>query len=141
MTSACSLAKATNRYSSASAAEERRGFTLLEAVVAMAIIGVISVGALAAFSADLRAADRAHRILPAAALAQERLATLEIKEPTMLDVLPDSLTRGRFDVPFEDYSWTAVVKRVRATPRLITLSVAVSWENGSFTLSEQRYAP
>ena len=107
----------------------------------MSIIGMVSVGALAAFAADLRAADRVQRLLPAAALAQERLATLESDGSTMPEGLPDSLAHGQFDPPFEAYTWTAMMKRVRSVARLVEVSVAVSWQDGSFTLSEQRYAP
>ena len=118
-----------------------RGFTLLEAIVAMTIIAVVSVGTLAAFGADLRAAERAQRMLPAAALAQERLAALEQVTVGPVSALPDSMARGRFDPPFEAYSWTATAKRVRAIAGLVELSIVVSWETGSFTLAERRYDP
>jgi prepilin-type N-terminal cleavage/methylation domain-containing protein len=122
----------------------RAGFTLLEAVVAMTIIGVVSVGALGAFAADLRAAERAQRMLPAAALAQERLTALEeigTGALTALTALPDSAARGRFGPPFDDYSWTATARRVRSIEHLVELRVDVSWETGSFTLAERVYDP
>jgi prepilin-type N-terminal cleavage/methylation domain-containing protein len=119
----------------------RTGFTLLEAVVAMTIIGVVSVGALGAFGADLRAAERAQRMLPAAALAQERLTALEEIGIGPLSTLPDSATRGRFDSPFGDYSWTATARRVRTIEHLVEFRVDVAWEAGSFTLAERRYDP
>ena len=109
--------------------------------MAMTIIGVVSVGALAAFGADLRAAERAQRMLPAAALAREGLAALEQIAVGQLAPLPDSLARGRFDSPFEDYSWTATARRVRAMDPLVELTITVSWATGSFTLAERRYDP
>jgi prepilin-type N-terminal cleavage/methylation domain-containing protein len=124
-----------------STADVPRGFTLLEAVVAMTIIGVVSVAALAAFGADLRAAERAQRMLPAAALAQDGLAALEQLTIGPLAPLPDSLARGRFDPPFEGYSWTATAKRVRPIDQVVELSITVSWATGSFTLTERRYDP
>jgi prepilin-type N-terminal cleavage/methylation domain-containing protein len=125
----------------ASTADVRRGFALLEAIVAMTIIGLVSVGALGAFGADLRAAQRADRMLPAAALAQERLTSLERVTVGPLSALPDSLARGRFDAPFDEYTWTATARRVRAVDGLVELRVEVSWVSGSFTLAERRYNP
>ena len=136
-----SCAAATRRRSSLSGAESRRGFTLLEAVVATMIIGVVSAGALSAFAADLRAADLAQRMLPAAALAQDRLTVLETSGSLALEVLPDSLARGRFTAPFDDYSWTASAHRLRALPGLIEVKINISWDAGSFALLERRYEP
>ena len=104
------------------------------------IIGVISAGALSAFAADLRAADQAQRLLPAAALAQDRLAVLETT--SLADhVLADSLARGRFAAPFDDYTWTASARRLPSLPGLIELKVSVSWNTGSFALTERRFEP
>lgn len=136
-----SFTVATRRRRSSSGAESRRGFTLLEAVAAMMIIGVVSVGALSAFAADLRAADRAQRMLPAAALAQDRLTAVETRGPALIEALPDSLARGRFGEPFNDYFWTASVHRLRMLPGLIEVNVNVSWDAGSFALTERRYEP
>jgi len=121
-------------------ADRRQGFTLLEAAVAMMIIGVVSAGALSAFAADLRAADQAQRLLPAAALAQDRLAVVETTSLAD-DVLADSLARGRFATPFDDYTWRASVRRLPSLPGLIELRVEVSWNTGSFGLTERRFEP
>ena len=136
----CSSGTARRRSQSRPTADLRHGFTLLEAAVAMMIIGVVSAAALSAFAADLRAADRAQRMLPAAALAEDRLAVLEMA-PSTLEVLADSLKRGRFDAPFDDYVWTADVRRLRGLPGLVELRVDVSWAAGSFSLTERLYNP
>jgi prepilin-type N-terminal cleavage/methylation domain-containing protein len=119
----------------------RRGFALLEAIVAMTIIGLVSVGALGAFGADLRAAERADRMLPAAALAEERLTILEGVRLGPLSQLPDSLSRGRFEAPFDEYSWKATTKRARPVENLVEFRVEIAWGSGSFTLTERRYDP
>ena len=134
----CVIPRARSRWRWA--ADRQRGFTLLEAAVAMMIIGVISAGALSAFAADLRAADQAQRLLPAAALAQDRLAVLETTSLAD-DVLADSLTRGRFAAPFDDYTWTASARSLLSLPGLIELKVDVSWSRGSFALTERRFEP
>src|SRR4249919_107395 len=81
------VAKPPQRFSTAD--DLRRGFTLLEAAVAMTIISIVSVAALGAFGADLRAADRAQQMLPAAALAQDRVAAIERLGPALGLGLPD----------------------------------------------------
>jgi prepilin-type N-terminal cleavage/methylation domain-containing protein len=119
----------------------RRGFTLLEAAVAMTIVGLVGAGALGAVAADLRAGARAQRLLPAAAFAQERMAILDLADPHALRMLPDSLAHGTLPKPFEDYSWRATVKEVRGEPTLVELAVQVEWPEGSYALSERRYRP
>ena len=109
--------------------------------MAVTIIGLVSVGALGAFGADLRAAERADRMLRAAALAQERLTSLEGVRLGPLSELPDSLSRGRLESPFDEYSWTATTKRARPMDDLVEFRVEIAWGSGSFTLSERRYEP
>jgi type II secretory pathway pseudopilin PulG len=119
----------------------RRGFTILEAAVAVALVGMISVGALAAFGADLRASQRVSSLLPARSLAEERLTALELADATHLAILPDSLARGRFAPPFERYEWTASAKPVRGERWLYVLSVHVRWEDGAYVLTRSRFRP
>lgn len=119
----------------------RAGFTLLEAAVAVAMVGMISVGALAAFGADLRGAQKAQEILPASALAEERMAELELVDPARLRFLPDSLRRGSFTAAFERYDWTASATPVRDERWLFELTVRVQWENGEYVLSRRRFRP
>jgi prepilin-type N-terminal cleavage/methylation domain-containing protein len=121
--------------------DARPGFTLLEAAVAMAIIGVVSIGALGAFAADLRAASRAQLLLPAAVLARERMSVLELPDAQTIRMLPDSLARGTFAAPFDAYSWRASSKEVRGEPALIELKVGVEWNGGSFGITERRFRP
>jgi prepilin-type N-terminal cleavage/methylation domain-containing protein len=119
----------------------RPGFTLLEAAVAMTIIGVVSIGALGAFGADLRAANRAQFLLPAAALARDRLSLLELADAQTIRMLPDSLAHGTFAAPLAAYSWRASIKEVRGEPALVELRVGIEWNGGSFGISERRFRP
>jgi type II secretory pathway pseudopilin PulG len=123
------------------ASTSRAGFTLLEAAVAMSIIAMVGIGALAAFGADLRAADRARQSLPAASLARERMAVLDLAEPQTLRMLPDSLTHGSFAAPYASYAWTASAKQVSGEPSLVELEVNVTWEEGRFTIAQRRFRP
>jgi prepilin-type N-terminal cleavage/methylation domain-containing protein len=119
----------------------RRGFTLLEAAMAMAIIGVITVTLFGALAADLRAAAKAKEILPAAALARERLAVLEVLNPRTLRMLPDSLSRGAFAAPYESYRWKESVTEVSTAPGLVDISIVIEWAQGSLVLRQRLFRP
>src|SRR5215217_6870753 len=82
----------------------RAGFTLLEAVVALAIVGTIAIAVLGSFGAELRTASRVRDALPAVTLAEEQLARLSSADAATLAMLPDSLARGEFIAPFADYA-------------------------------------
>ena len=117
----------------------RSGLTLLEAVVALAIVGVTAVSALGAVAAEARAADDARTVLEAEALAVQQLALIETLTGEDLQRLPDSLARGSFDEPFERFRYTAASTPVLGEEGLTRVSVAVEWEGGSFPLQTMLY--
>ncbi len=119
----------------------RAGFTLLEAVIALAIIGAAVVGVLGAFVGDVRAAERARAALTVSTLARSRLARLEIATATELATLPDSLAHGAFDTPFAGFLWNATSRAVPGEPDLYDLRVSVSWDDGHSELRSRRYRP
>ncbi|MBM4063461.1 MAG: prepilin-type N-terminal cleavage/methylation domain-containing protein, partial [Planctomycetes bacterium] len=112
----------------------RSGFTLLEAAVSLAIVGVVAIGALDAYAAEARAALRARQTAPAAALAAERLARLQLLDARQLRALPDSVRSGAMTTGPWRYDWRAEVARVADEPDLYTLEVVVEWEGGSYAL-------
>jgi hypothetical protein len=107
----------------------------------MTIVAIVGVASLAAFAADLRTAARARQMLPAAALAQERLATLDLIDGRNLRILPDSLARGKFASPFDRYTWRAKAREVREQPALVEIMVQVEWDEGEYSISRRRYRP
>jgi len=119
----------------------KHGFTLLEAAVAMTIVAIVGASALAAFGADLRAASRAQQTLPAAALAIDRLVALDLVDAHTLRILPDSIARGTFARPFDNYSWRATVKEVLGEPAFVEITVRVEWAEGAYALTERRFRP
>ncbi|HUG39513.1 MAG TPA: type II secretion system protein [Longimicrobiales bacterium] len=113
----------------------RNGFTLLEAMVALAILSLVGVAALGAVSRDLEAASRAQTALESSALAEDRLELIRLLDAGTLHVLPDSLARGRFPPPFDDYGWEAEVDPVFGRPGLYRVRVEVTWADGRRALA------
>ena len=116
----------------------RRGFTMLEAVVALAIIGLVCVGVLGAYGATLRADVVAADRLPLAALAEERIAAMDL-DAGALEHLPDSLARGTFGAPYQTATWETDVRRVRQSEKLYDVTVRVRDGTDVFTLRTRRY--
>lgn len=117
------------------------GFALLEAAIAAAIVSLAAVATLAAFGTEVRTGIRARDGLRAAALAEERLATVRLLPTEDLRLLPDSVRRGRFGPPFEVYRWEASARTVPDQEGLVDVSVRVEWEDGAYNLRTRLYRP
>ena len=120
---------------------DRRGFSLLEAVIAMAVVSLAAVAALAALGAELRSARMARETLTAAALAEYRLETVRLLPADQLRLLPDSVEDGRFSAPFDDFAWTVEVRPVAGIEALYQADVAVTGPEGQSMLSTRLYRP
>lgn len=125
------------RRSTRSAAE--RGFTLVEAAVALLILGLAALAAVEAVGGALRTQAVAGRYREAVALAEWRLLALTAMPP---DSLPHyQLPRaGAVTLPPHRYTWRAVVRPVDGAPRLWDGAVAVAWDGGQVTLETMVYA-
>lgn len=116
----------------------RRGFTLLEALVALVLVGTVVAGTLGVVGATLRGASLVATHARAVALADARLSALTL-------VPADSLSyyarprEGAFAPPFEGYRWRARLMRVRSNPALLRASVAVTWRDGEYTLATELF--
>jgi len=120
---------------------KRPGFTLLEATVAMVVLGTVAIGALAAFAAEARAAARANALAPAAALARERLSRLELLDAHALRTLPESLSRGSEALGTQSYEWSATAHAVAGESDLYDLAVEVRYEDGRYALRTRSFRP
>jgi type II secretory pathway pseudopilin PulG len=109
----------------------RRGITLFEAVVAIAIVGITAISALAAVGAEMRTAERARRALVVSALATERTAFLYLMTDRDLLNLPDSIAEGTFEYPMDEYSWTTTSTPHSDYAGLYTTKVTILWKEGS----------
>lgn len=119
----------------------RKGFTLLEALIALVIVGTAAIAVLSAFGTELRAAGRARDALEATALGEQHLALIVLLPPADIAPLPDSMARGRFAAPFEAYSWTASAQESRDERDLFEVSVNVEWDNGLHSRRTRLYRP
>jgi type II secretory pathway pseudopilin PulG len=111
----------------------RAGISLLEAVVAVAVVGMTSVGALEAAGSDLRTAERSRRALEVEALATARLDFMNLLYDTDLQSLPDSVAKGAFAKPLDEYSWTATSTPYSDQAGVYDVRVTINWTNGSYT--------
>lgn len=114
---------------------------LLEAVVALAIIGAFVVGVLAATGAQVRTAAAGSELLEAAALADDRLAAIRMLGYEELVDPPDSLLAGTFPPPFADYVWTTSVAEMEDEYDLFGVEVVVSGPGETYPLRTLVHRP
>lgn len=103
-----------------------RGFTLLEVLVAMLIVGLVSISTLAAVGAASRASERAALAIVSSELAEERLTSLLTLPGATLADSADGVERDITGMP--GWRWSAQV--APEGNGLLTLSVHVVGENG-----------
>lgn len=115
-------------------ASARAGISLLEAVVAIAIVGLTSVSALEAVGGDMRTAARSRRAMEAEALATTRLDFLQLFGYNSLQALPDSVKTGKFAAPLDEYTWTTAATPVADQPGLFDVRVTIAWPEGSYVV-------
>jgi len=123
------------------AAEPASGFTLLEVMIALAIVAVALVTLLGLTTRSLTLNERVQRITQATLLAQQRLAEIETgaaQEP------PGEAASGHFSPPFDGYRWRVnYVETPLAAVRQVT--VAVIWgkeeKNEAVELSSFLFRP
>jgi prepilin-type N-terminal cleavage/methylation domain-containing protein len=118
-----------------------QGFSLLEAVVALAIVGLAAVASLAALGQELRSAERVRRALESNALAEERLARLRLLQREELSPLADSLRDGRFGPPFADYTWHLASRNMPGRDELIDIELVIRWADGAYPLVTRLHRP
>lgn len=126
--------------------EGRRGFTLIEVLAALAILGLALGVLFQIFSTGLGSARVAQGYTLATALAESKLASLGIEEP-----LAEGETAGWFD---DDFRWRVAVRSYEQEARAAgegasiepyEVVVTVSWgepdEERSVSLTTLRLAP
>ena len=117
----------------------RRGISLMEAVVAVAIVGVTSVAALEAVGSDMRTAERARRAIETESLASSRLQFLSLMTDRDLQALPDSVAGGKFDKPLDEYSWKTTSTPLDDQAGVYDVRVTIAWPTGSYLVRTYAY--
>jgi hypothetical protein len=118
----------------------RAGFTVLEAMVALLILGVALTPLLSSVSAAAREEGRTRATHEAVALAEERMAGLALVPADSILAYRTPRT-GWFPPPFGGYRWRALLRFDAATPALVRGAVLVEWRGGSYSLETVFHRP
>ena len=102
----------------------RRGFTLLEIMVALAIISVALVALLALGNRSIATHARLQQLTQATLLAQQKLATAEVD--ARLGRLEQIRQEGVFPEPYAAYRWRLEFADT-PLPSIRTVTVTVAW--------------
>jgi type II secretory pathway pseudopilin PulG len=117
----------------------RRGISLFEAVAAMAIVGVIAASALSATGAEMRAVERSRRALEGEALATQRLDYLDMLTDLQLQSLPDTVAKGKFDAPLDEYQWETTATPVAEQGGVYDVRIRIVWPGNSYAVRTYAY--
>lgn len=93
-----------------------RGFTLLEIMIALAILSLTLTSLYIAEGATLRASRQAESVQTASLLARQKMAEklIELRREISKDSMPDEQKNdeGAFDPPFDRYRWKLEVRKI-----------------------------
>ena len=101
------------------------GFTLLEVMIALAILALVGVAFLRAQASSVRLVDESGQISLATLLAREKMAELESRGFPEL-----GKTSGMGDQAFPQYSWEQIVSSTDI-PALRKALVRILWTEGT----------
>jgi general secretion pathway protein I len=100
--------------------QSRRGFTLLEVLATLLLIGIILPAVVGAVSSATAAAGDAKRKVEAVSLAQSKLAEMQATSQYQ-----NAASSGDFSPDFPAYQWTASIQQQELNLSLV--SVRVTW--------------
>ena len=106
-----------------------RGFTLLEVMIALAIIGIALVTLLGLETRTIQLAERQQRVTQATLLAQEKMTEIEIGEQSR-SVLGER--EELFESPFDLYRWS-IATEPTPLPAIEMVTVTVTWGKAGST--------
>jgi type II secretion system protein I len=103
-----------------------RGFTLMEAAVALAVFAVGMLGLGGAFSQIVQANAVSRHRQTAALLAEQKLAQFRMAKTGEL-----TKTSGTCETPFEDYVWEAQFQALSEDLGIMDVWVEVTYRSGA----------
>lgn len=102
---------------------EQQAFTLLEIMVALAIVGIAMVALLSLGNRSIGVHDHLQRMTQATLLAQQKMAESEL-EAQRSGVSQMTGSSGAFSAPFSDYQWRiAIVNTPLPAVQMVTVTV------------------
>lgn len=116
----------------------KQGITLVEVLLAVAILSVGIVGVLRAYAASLGALEASRETVNTIELVKEKMADVEQGIIEHGGISAGS-ARGQFEGEFEDYNW-AWEATTGAQDGLCELALSVSSSNGARQFSLATYA-
>ena len=105
------------------------GFTLLEVMIAVAILAMVLVSLLGLKNRSMQDVMKAERITTATLLAKRMMTEALIKKPLLLSEDEGVFPEDVYGVVYKDYRWK---KTIFATPipQVMEVRVAVLWKEG-----------
>ena len=103
-------------------APSEHGFSLLEVMVALAVVGIAMVALLALQNRSLLMHGEVQRLTQATLLARELMNERIVRQD-----VPQQPQQGVFDAPFPDYSWR-IEREETPLPGVSKVQVTVSWD-------------
>lgn len=101
-----------------------RGFTLLEVMIALAIVAIALVTLLGLGTRSIETNERLQRITQATLLAQQRMSEIELASAKPGTSLQSD--EGTFEEPFAEYRWRVGYEET-PLPGLRLITVTVAW--------------
>jgi len=97
------------------------GFTLLEVMIAVAILAITLVTVYQSQSQSISMVSSSRFLTTASLLAQERMARIDAADPR--EVIP---AKGNFGEEFSDYAWQVEIGDVKEIPLLKRIALTVT---------------
>ena len=110
----------------------RKGFTLVELLATLVLIGLVMPTAMRGISLVTRMAGQSRRELEAVTLARSKLSELLASR----DWETGGITRGTFGNDYPDYQWSWTLNNWNISP-MEELTVKVTWDNNRQRLFEE----
>jgi prepilin-type N-terminal cleavage/methylation domain-containing protein len=110
------------------------GFTLLEALVALVVVGAVVVVGLETVGLGAAARARAVDYADLRRLAEQKLAEISLLDGSEIEALPGKRS-GRFEPPYDDAEWELRVTEVEAGTGLFQIDLEVHANSAALEVS------
>lgn len=109
------------------------GFTLLEAMIALVLLGLALVPLMRSVGSGVREQGRLRAHVDAVSLAEARMLELSVLSADSVRAYLQP-REDAFPAPFEGYRWRAVLRAEERSPALVRAAVLVRWTGGEYSL-------